>query len=139
MTIVSPVILATVLVTILAIILYYAMGMKVGQMRSKHAVKAPAVTGAPEFERAFRVQMNTLEHLPVFLPLLWLAVIYFAWLPWAVPVLGLVWIIGRALYMDSYLKDPEKRGPGFGISSVAEILLLLFTLAGVLNAWIFMS
>ena len=136
MDFVSPVILTTALVTILAIVLYYFMGMKVGQARVKCNVKAPATTGAPEFERAFRVQMNTLEHLPVFFPLMWLAAIYFFWLPWVAPALGLVWIAGRAMYMDSYLKDPEKRGPGFGVCAAAEVLLLLIALIGVINAWI---
>jgi len=139
MSLISPVILSTALVTILAIILYFFMGMKVSQMRSKHNIKAPATTGAPEFDRAFRVQMNTLEHLPVFIPLMWLAAIYFSPFPWVVPALGVVWVIGRAMYMDGYLKAPDKRGPGFGISSVAEILLLLLALVGVINAWIFMA
>lgn len=131
----SPAAFSSALVTILAIVLYFVMGIRVGQMRVKHGVKAPAVTGAPEFERAFRVQMNTLEHLPVFIPLLWLTTIYFGWFPLAAPALGVVWIIGRAMYMDGYMKDPEKRGPGFGVSAVAEILLLLLALIGVLFAW----
>jgi len=135
----SPVTLSTALVTILAIVLYFFMGMKVGQLREKHKVKAPATTGAPEFERAFRVQMNTLEHLPVFFPLLWLTAIYFSLWPWAAPALGVVWVIGRAMYMDAYLKDPEKRGPGFGVSALAEVLLLLLALIGVINTWLFMT
>jgi len=131
----SPAILSSALVTILAIALYYYMGFRVGQMRSKHGVKAPAVTGAAEFERALRVQLNTLEHLTAFIVLLWLATIYFAWFPLLAPLLGVVWIIGRAMYMDAYMKDPAKRGPGFGVSSAAEILLLLLALTGVLIAW----
>ncbi len=131
----TPVFLATALVNILAIVLYFYMGVNVGRMRVKHNVKAPATTGATEFDRAFRVQMNTLEHLPVFLPLLWLAMLYFSWLPWAVPALGVVWIIGRALYMDGYMKDPEKRGLGFGVSALAEILLLVLALIGIVAAW----
>lgn len=132
----SPVVLSSALVTILAIIVYYYMGIQVGQMRSKHGVNAPAMTGHPEFERAFRVQMNTLEHLPVFIPLLWLATIYFSILPWAAPLLGLVWIAGRIVYMDGYMKAAEKRGPGFGICAVAELLLLLLALIGIVMAFI---
>jgi glutathione S-transferase len=131
----SPVYLSTALVTILAIVLYYLMGFKVGQMRTKHRIHAPATSGAPEFDRAFRVQMNTLEHLPVFIPLLWLTTIYFGVIPMAAPALGVVWIIGRAMYMDSYMRDPAKRGPGFGISSLAEILLLILALIGILMAF----
>ena len=42
------------------------MGLRVGQGRSKYNVPAPAVTGNPDFERAYRIQMNTLEWLPLF-------------------------------------------------------------------------
>ena len=57
-------------VTVLAVLLGLYTMMLVGRMRGKHDVKAPAVTGAPEFERAFRVQMNTLEQFVLFLPVL---------------------------------------------------------------------
>ena len=63
-------------VTVLAVLLGLYTMMLVGRMRGKHGVQAPAVTGAPEFERAFRVQMNTLEQSVLFLPLLWLATVY---------------------------------------------------------------
>jgi len=131
-----PADLLSAVVTLLAIALYFFMGFKVGQLREKLGIKAPATTGHPQFECAFRVQMNTLEHLPVFLPLLWLATIYFGWLPWAAALLGVIWIIGRAMYMDGYMKDPEKRGPGFGVSALAELLLLLLALVGIVMNWI---
>jgi glutathione S-transferase len=130
-----PADLLSAVVTLLAIALYFYMSIRVSQMRQRHGVKAPATSGHPEFDCAFRVQMNTLEHLPVFLPLLWLATIYFGWAPWAAPLLGMIWIIGRALYMDGYMKAPEKRGPGFGISAVAELLLFALTLIGVAANW----
>ncbi len=131
----SPVVLSTALVTILAIALYFFMGFNVGRMRTKHRIHAPATSGAPEFDRAFRVQMNTLEHLPVFIPLLWLTTIYFGVIPMAAPALGVIWIIGRAMYMDSYMRDPATRGPGFGISAFAELLLLILALIGILMAF----
>ncbi len=132
----SPVVLSTALVTILAIVVYFYMGIRVSQMRSKHSIKAPATSGHPEFDRAFRVQMNTLEHLPVIIPLLWLATLYFGPLPIAAPILGLVWVAGRILYMDGYMKAADKRGPGFGVCAVAEILLLLLALIGIVMAFI---
>ena len=131
----SPVILSSALVTILAIVVYFIAGFRVGQMRVKHGVKAPATSGHPQFDRAFRVQMNTLEHLPVLLPLLWLTTFFFAPYPMAAPVLGVVWIIGRVLYMNGYMSDPDKRGPGFGISALAELLLLVLALIGIAMAW----
>lgn len=131
----SPAVLSTALVTILAIVVYFYMGVRVAQMRVKHGVKAPATSGHPEFDRAFRVQMNTLEHLPVLIPLLWLTTLFFQTIPMAAPALGIIWVIGRIVYMDGYMKDPEKRGPGFGLSALAEMLLLVLALFGVISAF----
>jgi glutathione S-transferase len=127
----SPVVLSTAVVTILAILVYFFMGVRVGQMRAKHAIKAPATSGHPEFDRAFRVQMNTLEHLPVFLPLLWLAVWYFSPFPAAAPALGALWVVGRVMYMQAYMHDPDTRGPGFGVCALAELGLLVLALIGI--------
>jgi glutathione S-transferase len=132
----SPVVLSSALVTILAIVVYFYMGVLVGRMRHKHGVQAPAMSGHPEFDCAFRVQMNTLEHLPVFIPLLWLATFYFSPLPLIAPVLGLVWVVGRVLYMQGYMAAPEKRGPGFGLSAIAELVLLLLSLYGIIAAFL---
>src|SRR5215469_6252769 len=90
------------IVTILVILLYFYMGSVVGRMRGRHSIAAPAVSGHPEFERAFRVHMNTLEQLVVFLPLLWLATAYFHWLGWLPAAFGAVWIVGRLMYMQAY-------------------------------------
>jgi glutathione S-transferase len=134
-----PADLLSAIVTLLAIVLYFYMSVRVGQMRTKHGVKAPATTGHPEFERAFRVHYNTLESLVVFLPLLWLATYYFApaffTLAWLPAALGLVWIVGRILYMNGYMADPEKRGVGFGVGALAEILLLILAIAGIVRVW----
>ncbi len=131
----SPAYLSSALVTILALALYLYTTIRVGQMRVRHKVKAPAVTGALEFECALRVQMNMLEHLPVFIAVLWLTTIYFGYFPLAAPILGVMWIIDRALYMDGYMRAPEKREPGFATAMIAEILLLLLALIGVLMTW----
>ncbi len=131
-----PADLFSAVVTILAIILYFYMGIRVGQMRVRHNVKAPAVSGHAEFERAFRVHYNTLEALPVFLTLLWLATVYFRTIAWLPGLLGALWIVGRFLYMTGYMADPEKRGMGFGISAVAQIALLLLAAYGIVQTYI---
>ena len=135
--------LLSAIVTILAILLYFYMSVRVGQMRVKHGVKAPATSGAPQFERAFRVHYNTLESLVVFLPLLWLATFYFApafyTLAWLPAALGLAWVIGRVLYMTGYMADPDKRGLGFGIASIVQILLLILAVIGMVQVWIAIS
>lgn len=134
-----PADLLTAVVTIVAILLYFYMGVRVGQMRVKHSIKAPATTGHPEFDRAFRVQMNTLEAMPVFLPLLWLATYYFApafnALEWLPALVGLAWIVGRILYMNAYMADPATRSVGFGISAISQLALLILALAGIVRVW----
>jgi uncharacterized membrane protein YecN with MAPEG domain len=118
------------LVTILALILYAGTGFNVGRLRGRLGVKAPSVSGPPEFERAFRVQQNTLEQIVVFLPALWLFV-WFVSAFWG-GIVGVVWIVGRALYAVSYQRDPASRGPGFGIAALSTIVLLLGALAGAI-------
>jgi glutathione S-transferase len=127
------------IVTILTIILYTMTGFRVASMRGKHKIDAPAVTGNPEFERAYRVQLNTLEAMPIFLPSLWLATIYFSlrfpivwWIPAA---LGLLWIVGRYMYMEGYIAAANKRSNGFLISALAQYSLMLLALVGIVMSW----
>jgi glutathione S-transferase len=110
----------TALVTCLTILFYFFTAVQVTRARGTFGIKAPAITGNPDFERVFRVQMNTLEWMPIFLPSLWLFAIYIS--DPVAAVLGLIWIGGRILYMAGY---SEKRGPGFGIQAVAAIILWL--------------
>ena len=67
---------------------------------------APATTGPAEFERAFRVQMNTLENAVIFLPALWLASIYFS--PRIAAAVGAVWVAARALVRLRLLAQPAR-------------------------------
>ncbi|HEY4404933.1 MAG TPA: MAPEG family protein [Xanthobacteraceae bacterium] len=120
----------TVLVTLLAVILYFWMALRVAQARGKFGVKPPATTGHPEFERAFRIQANTLEWMPIFLPALWLAAIYVSDIGAA--LLGVVWIAGRALYLRGYALAAEKRETGFVVQAIAAGVLWLAALIGVL-------
>lgn len=122
-------------VTILAILLYTYMSIRVGQMRGKHSITAPATSGHPEFERAFRIHYNTLESIAVFIALLWLATIYFHTLPWLPALVGLIWVIGRLLYMTGYMNDPAKRGTGFGISMLSQLALLIIAVIGIVQTW----
>ena len=111
----------TALVTMLAVAFYFFTSTRVARARYKYGVKLPAITGNPDFERVFRVQMNTLEWLPIFLPSLWLFAIYISDV-WAAG-LGVVWIIGRILFMIGYTQAAERRGPGFAVQAAATIIL----------------
>ena len=98
----------TALVTCLAILFYFFTTIQVSKARATFGIKAPAISGNPDFERVFRVQMNTLEWMPIFLPSLWLFAIYIS--DGVAAVLGLVWIAGRILYMTGYSQAANKRG-----------------------------
>lgn len=119
------------IVTLLALLLYFVMSARVGRARTKFGVVAPAVTGNPDFERAYRIQMNTLEWLPIFVVSLWLFAA--AWNSDLVAAaIGLVWILGRILYLTGYSRAAEARGPGFGIQALAAAVLLFGALGKII-------
>jgi glutathione S-transferase len=111
----------TALVTLLAIAVYFYSSILVSKARGKFGVKLPATSGNADFERVFRAQMNTLEWLPMFLPALWLFAIYIG--DGIAALLGLVWTVGRILYILGYAQATAKRGPGFAIQALAAIAL----------------
>lgn len=127
----TPAALLSAAVTIIAVVVYLSTGIVAGRMRGVYKIAAPAVTGAPEFERAYRVQLNTLEQLAVFLPLLWIATAFPTGIDYLAPAFGLVWVVGRILYMQGYLAAPEKRSLGFNIAAGATVALLLLSIVGV--------
>jgi glutathione S-transferase len=116
------------IVTVLVLLFYVWTAVTVGRLRGKHGIQAPAMTGHPEFERASRVQINTLEWMVIFLPSMWIIAAYVNSVLAA--VLGLVWIGGRYLYMSGYLKDPQNRSTGFLIQLLATAVALFGGLIG---------
>jgi glutathione S-transferase len=130
-----PATLLSALATILIVLAYFYMTFPVGQMRSKHGIKAPAMTGHPEFERAVRVHYNTLEQMPLILPLLWLATVYFHMVAWLPALFGLVWIVGRFIYRSAYMADPDTRSIGFGVTMLANLGLLIMAVVGIVQTW----
>jgi glutathione S-transferase len=119
----------TAFVTLLAVFLYFYTGILVAKARGKFGVKAPATTGNPDFERVFRVQMNTLEWMPIFLPALWLFALYIN--DWGAAALGLVWIAGRVVYISGYTQAADKRHRGFSIQAFATIALFIGAVGGI--------
>ena len=120
----------TALVTLLALLFYFFTGLNVGRSRVRTGVKVPAMSGHPDFERAFRIQMNTLEWMPIFLPSLWLFAIYIS--DAIAALIGAVWIIGRIVYFLGYSKEAARRGSGFAIQALAGIALWVGALGAVL-------
>ena len=120
------------LATLLTILLLFATTVLTGRARAKYGIKAPATSGHPVYERAYRVQMNTIENSVLFLPTLWLAAMY-GFSAWA-GIAGLVWVAGRIWYALAYMKDPSKRGPGFAVGMLAFLVLLVMAAIGVCRA-----
>jgi uncharacterized MAPEG superfamily protein len=115
-------------VTLLAVLEYALIGLLVARARGRYGIKAPATSGNEIFERYFRVQQNTLEQLLIFLPSLWVFGSYVS-APIAA-LLGLVFIVGRGLYLRGYVADPAQRSLGFLLSFAPSILMLLGGLIG---------
>lgn len=107
----------TSLVTLLAVALMFWTAINVGKARAKYEVKAPATSGHEMFDRAYRIQMNTLESAMLLLPSMWIYAGLIGDL--GAGVSGTIWITGRIWYALAYQQDPAKRGPGFGISFLA--------------------
>lgn len=124
----------TALVTLLTCLFLFVTGIEVARTRAKTGLRAPATTGNAEFERAYRVQVNTLEWMPIMLPALWLFALYVGDV-WAAAI-GLVWIAGRIWYMRGYLEAAEKRGNGFAVQAFATIVLWVGAMAGIVLALI---
>lgn len=120
------------IVAALAILQFAFFSVLVGQARGTYGVKAPAVQGHEMFDRAFRVQMNTLEQLVCFLPALLMANMYYP--DGFVALVGAVYLVGRIIYRQAYIKDPATRAVGFVMSLVPTLLLLIATLFGALTA-----
>ena len=110
------------LIITLALLQYSVFAMLVGKARGTYEVKAPAISGHPVFERHYRVQMNTLEQLIIFIP----AILIFAHFGDAMiaAVLGAVFLVGRSLFARAYVSDPAKRSLGFMLSFLPTMILL---------------
>lgn len=116
----------TIATLLLALAIYVWSVVKVGQARGRYKVEAPAVTGPPEFERAFRAQQNSVEQMVLFIPLLALASTL--WSDVVAGIYGSVWCIGRILYVTTYSRGAN-RSAGFmlsgGLSAVVLIALIV--------------
>jgi len=120
------------LVIVLALLEFLLFGYAVGRARTRYNVPAPAMSGHEVFDRCFRAQMNTLEQLVLFLPSIWLFAHYLN--AWAAVALGVLFIVGRALYFRGYVQAAESRHAGFLLSAIPNVTLLIGALIGVMRA-----
>ena len=112
----------------LALLVYYFTLFKAGMARGKYNIPAPSHEGPEEYVRRVRVHQNTMEHLVLFLPGLWL--FSFAVDPiWAAGI-GVLWPIGRLWYAFAYYEEAEKRGPGLYLSMPPIYIFVIGSLIG---------
>lgn len=119
----------TSMVALLVVIFYFFIATRVPLARRKFNVQLPAITGHPDFERVFRAHQNTLEWMPTFLLPLWLCAFYFS--DAGAAILGVVWIVGRAVYYVGYTREVKGRIPGFFVQSIACLLLIIGAIVGM--------
>lgn len=119
-------------IAMLTVLQYIFFGVLVGQARGRYGVQAPAVSGNEQFERVYRVHMNTLEQLVAFMPALYAAGWY--WPSWIVALGGGMFIVGRFIYWRAYISDPKRRGLGFVLSFAPTVVLALAGIAGAVRA-----
>ncbi len=123
------------LVILLSLLEFMVFGFLVGGARARYKIEAPATSGHPIFERTFRVHYNTLEMLVVFVPSIWLFGMYLN--PRWGAIIGVVFLVGRALYAAGYIRAPEKREIGAMLSFAAVAVLLFGAIFGVVRSlWI---
>jgi len=120
------------IVTVLALLQFLWLAMQVASARGRYGVRAPATTGHETFERHFRIHLNTQEQLVQFLPTLWIFAVYISPL-WAA-ALGVVFIIGRAVYAAAYLRDPKTRSLGFGLTALPTAAMMIGILVWAVRA-----
>lgn len=116
----------------LALVLWYLFtAFQVGRARSKYKIWAPATTGDPGFERAFRVQMNELENLVAFLPAMWIFAVFGN--PRYAAIAGAVYLIARVAYALGYWAATDKRSLGYTVATFALSITWLLALASVIK------
>jgi glutathione S-transferase len=116
------------IVSALALLTYYFTLFRSGMARLKFNVPAPSHEGPEGYLRHVRAHQNTLEHLVLFLPGLWLFA--FAVSPlWAAGI-GMLWPIGRVAYALGYYRSAGARLPGLYLSMPPIYVFVIGSLLG---------
>jgi glutathione S-transferase len=121
-------------ITLLAVMLYLFMGARVGILRGRHGIKAPATSGHSEFDRAYRVHLNTAEQYVAFLPLLWLATLTFHSIYWLPAAFGVAFLVARVIYMALYMRNPETRTIAAFLTMFSLLGLIVLSMIGLYDA-----
>ena len=116
------------IVSALALLVYYYTLFRAGMARLKFNVPAPSHDGPEPYLRYVRAHLNTLEHLVLFLPGMWLFALAVDPM-WAAGI-GIIWPIGRLMYALGYYRDADRRRIGLYISMPPIYIFVLGSLLG---------
>ena len=126
------------IVSCIALLIYYYTLFMSGMARGRFGVAAPSHDGPEEYQRYVRAHQNTLEHLVLFVPGLWLFAVAVGIVAFVARITGtysnwgkvLVVPVGRLMYARGYYKEAAKRQVGLVISMLPIYVLILGSLAG---------
>lgn len=116
------------LVSGLALLTYYFTLLIAGVARVRFKVPAPSHDGPEDYVRRVRAHQNTLEHLVLFLPGLWLFAVVVSPV-WAAAI-GAIWPPARLAYAMGYHRAAEKRRIGIYLSMPPIYIFVLGTIIG---------
>ena len=119
-------------VSSVALLVYYYTLFRAGMARVRFNVSAPSHDGPEEYVRFVRTHQNTLEHLALFLPGLWLFALAVDPL-WAAAI-GMVWPIARLFYAHGYYRAADQRRVGLYVSMPPIYIFVLGSLIGFVYA-----
>ena len=116
------------IVSALALLVTYFTLFKSGMARVRFKVEAPSHDGPEEYVRHVRAHQNTIEHLVLFLPGMWLFA--FAVSPLWAAGLGAIWPVARLFYALGYYKSANGRRLPLYLSMPVVYTFMLGSLIG---------
>ncbi len=119
----------TALITLFIVLMLHWNAMRVGRARREYNIAAPAVSGHPVFETAYRIQMNTIEGVLTFLPTMWLTALLLQ--DALAAALGLSWVMARIWFALAYAREPEQRYRPLTVSMLCLALCVLAAFVGL--------
>lgn len=116
------------LVSGLALLTYYFTLLIAGLARVRFKIPAPSHEGPEDYVRRVRAHQNTLEHLVLFLPGMWLFALTVSPV-WAAAI-GAIWPPARLAYAIGYHRAADKRRIGIYVSMPPIYIFVLGTIIG---------
>ena len=118
------------LVSAISLLVYYLALLNAGLARVRYKVPAPSHEGPEPYLRCVRAHLNTLEHLVLFLPSMWLFALLVS-AHWAA-IVGAIWPVGRLAYIIAYTKSASARRIPIYITMPSIYLFILGSIIGAI-------